>query len=191
MTPPTSPPMTAIAAACLAAAHSPCVKSKRGAVLFHPHTGLVTLGMWNARPDNLCDKQCQPRATDKLLGAVPLVAPPSRCSMLCVHAEVRALRVAGYISERSHALKEADAFILNELELVHAKVSGPRADLVPSGGPSCWQCAKEIADTGILGVWLYETVSFGMEGVQDRWNFYTNKQFYDLTMKECRLAGNA
>lgn len=183
-----SPPETAIHAAVTAARQSPCQKSKRGAVLFHPTTGLVTYGSWNSRPDNKCDERCQPKASDLVRGSVPGFGHSSRCSMLCIHAEVRAIRLAGYLSERSQFISGGgDAFVLTDLELVHAKVDA-RGKLVPSGGPSCWQCAKEVADTGIRGVWLYETHSVGMEGVEEGWDFYPNAKFCEITLRECRLA---
>jgi deoxycytidylate deaminase len=185
-----TPSPMAIAAAAVAAIRSPCVKSKRGAVLFNPVTGLVTTGMWNSRPDNKCDTLCQPSGFQLLPGSVPQIGHLSRCSMLCVHAEVRAIRVAGLVSERSQFVADGDmAFVLTDLELVHVKVNN-RGTLVPSGPPSCWQCAKEIADTGLLGVWLYEADEGPRGEAIDTWNFYPNKQFYELTMKECKLGGS-
>ncbi len=175
-----APPLGVIHAALVAARQSPCQKSKRGAMVFHPFKGFIGLASWNSRPDGQCDGRCQ------FIGMDP--PEPSVCSRMCLHAEARAIRYAltdGAIAD----LEENDgpAIEIAGCELVHVKVDA-HGELVPSGGPSCWQCAKEIADVGLFGVWLYETVSFGNEGVEERWNFYPTQQFYDLTMKECRLV---
>lgn len=185
-----TPPQEVIDEARLAAMRSPCQKSKRGAVLFNPVTGQKTIGAWNSRPDNKCDLMCQisdAPSSRPMRDKDARDRPPSRCSTLCLHAEARALRIALAVSERSHFVADGDfAFVLVDMELVHVKVENDR--VVPSGGPSCWQCAKDIADNGIRGVWLYETTHVGMMDQQEEWIFYPNDKFYKATMEACRLA---
>ncbi len=65
------------------------------------------------------------------------------------------------------------------LDMIHAKVVD--GELVPSGGPSCWQCSKAIlADGRIGGVWLFHN-----EG----WRRYGATEFHRLTLKTCELKG--
>lgn len=61
------------------------------------------------------------------------------CGKICVHAEVAALRCLSSCAEN--------------LEMLHVKVIDGVA--VPSGPPSCWQCSREILDSGQFSrVWL-------------------------------------
>lgn len=84
----------------------------------------------------------------------------------CVHAEMRAVREAG----RGRGG-----------DIVHVKVV-ERGELVAGGGPSCWQCSREILDAGFRGVWLYEKSS-GF----DCWRYYTAVDFHRATMLTCGI----
>ena len=127
-----SPPAWAIAAAERQAQRSPCTKSKRGVVLFmpDPKAGIT-------RPPNV-------------LGVGFNGPPPGfdcahdeHCGKLCVHAEIRAMRG---VTEPG-------------LDMVHVKI-GADGHVVAGGPPSCWQCSREIVDSGIVSnVWLYELVA--------------------------------
>ncbi len=85
------------------------------------------------------------------------------CRKLCVHAEIDALR----------KVADPDA----ELEVVHVKVKDGVA--VPSGNPSCWQCARDMLDDGrVVAVWLL---------LETGWRRYTITEFYDFTAHNERL----
>lgn len=127
----TAPPDFAIRAAVEVGRRSPCSKSKRGAVVYVPHIGAIIGVGHNAQPSPFActaDERCR-----------------ESCGKLCVHAEARTIR---------DALVTAGSHNLNGLELVHAKVANGL--LVPGGGPSCWQCSREVLDVGLAAVWLYE-----------------------------------
>lgn len=182
-----TPSDVVVRAARMAAARSPCQKSKRGAVLFNPITGIVSTPAWNSRPDDKCDTRCQPLRGNGLKPIV-LHQTPSRCSMMCVHAESRAVRFALEHATRSQFVGDGDfTFDVRDMELLHVKIDD-KGELVTSGGPSCWQCARELADVGVLGVWLYEETATSRDPREGAWNFYMMKEFYDLTMKDNDLA---
>lgn len=150
------------------AAMSPC-RSKRGVVLFNAQTGAHRGEGWNGPPANL---GCPGR--DKCAG---------NCGQRSVHAEVRALRDAQAVYARHYDL--------DQVELLHAELvdGGVKA----CGGPSCWQCAREILDVGwVAGVWLYERLT-PMEakpeerGTLARWRRYTAEEFYRATLERCGM----
>jgi deoxycytidylate deaminase len=170
-----TPPPAAIHAACMAAVNSPCQKSQRGAVIFHPFTGWQSVGACNGRPDMKCDSLCY----DPMSRTRP---PPSVCAMMCLHAEQRAIRFAVDNAARSEFIADGEgAFSIMDCELVHAKVV--MGELVASGPPSCIWCAKEIADVGLHGVWLYEE-RFGV----DTWCFYSTNEFWEATIREVKIT---
>lgn len=165
----TPPPDFAIAAAVDAAGRSLCAKSKRGAAVFRRacSTGCCerVLGIgWNAQPGPFV---CT--GSDACKAA---------CGKLCVHAELRAIRAAignGWAGS---------------LELVHAKVVD--GQLVAGGGPSCWQCSREILDVGIAAVWLFEAVRItasdvtgdvvsAESGLLGTWRRYSAEEFHRAT----------
>lgn len=135
----TRPPRTAIDAAVKASLGSPCFKSKRGVVLFSreltdssvsqgvdPGSWTIVSEGFNGPPHGFI---CQENDRCK-----------EACARVCLHAEERAIR-AGSLGNDDH-----------DLELVHVKTVDGR--LVATGGPSCWQCSRVVADSGIYGVWL-------------------------------------
>jgi hypothetical protein len=162
-----------IDAAVAAARRSPCAKSQRGAVVYDPRTetqrGPLLLGRgWNGQPEPfVCAQSEECRAS---------------CAKLCVHAEARAIRAAlGSDFAERHALATT--------HLLHAKVIG--GALVPGGGPSCWQCSRDVLDNDLGGVWLYENVAPGcddMFGFMGVWKFYTALDFHRATLNACGLA---
>jgi len=118
--------------ACEVGARSPCVKSKRGVVIFDRHLGLLVTGFNQPPPPFTCD------GSD---------ACKEACGQLCIHAEMDALMQLGrphYHAVTTHG---------EGLELLHVKV-GPLGSM-PSGPPSCWQCSRQIVYAGIKYVWLY------------------------------------
>lgn len=85
----------------------------------------------------------------------------STCRARSVHAEARAIHLAGHQARGS--------------ELVHVKVVN--GALVTSGRPSCGQCAKAAMDAGIAGVWLYHQFEDG-----PRWYRYRMAEFHALSL---------
>jgi len=143
---------------------SPCAKSQRGVVIFDPRTLSITGSGYNAPPCPLtCDRSEACRRD---------------CSKICVHAEQMA------ISNAMHSMARvmSTAPGLTGLHLVHGKfVAG---ELVAGGGPSCWQCSKQILEHLLAGVWLFE------DGQHPAWNFYTALDFHQATLKACGLHDN-
>lgn len=115
--------------AILEARRSPCAKSQRGVVVFHPRCGIFGRGHNGPPPGFRCDGSESCRA---------------HCNKLCVHAEMVALLDAS----RDPLFKQVG----HELELMHVKVVD--GNPVVSGDPSCWQCSREILSYGIRRVWL-------------------------------------
>jgi hypothetical protein len=147
-----APPEIAILRAIAEANKSPCAKSKRGVVAYrpYPHPHIVASGH-NAQPSGFaCD------GSD---------ACKSACAMLCIHAEqaVLAQEFDGpRFSDRAY--------------LVHVKtVDGL---LVPSGGPSCWQCSRLMFDPRIRGIWLFH---------ESGWCLYGPVEFHEQTLSACGL----
>ena len=137
----TQPPGYAIEIARQTALKSPCAKSRRGVVLFtcdprYGRDGLTTIAGvgFNGQPSGFgCDRSDACRRG---------------CAKLCLHAEQRAIMDAiGGPSPWS-------SLPLDDLELVHVKVVDEQ--VVPGGGPSCWQCSRLVVEVGLRGVWLFE-----------------------------------
>lgn len=130
-----------------------CIKSVRGSAVFGVRSGDV-YGVGRNYP---------------VVGTcVGSAACREACNKLCVHAEVAALRNALRVY---HVEPE-----LIELDVVHVKVID--GVLVVSGGPSCWQCARDLRADGISGVWLYH---------ESGWRRYPIAEFYELTTVACGM----
>lgn len=146
------PPQFAIDAAVAEANRSPCAKSKRGVVFFSRpgvYASRVVSSGHNAQPE--------PFACD---GSD---ACKAACSKLCEHAEAAVLRKID--------LHGASG------DLLHVKTVGGK--LVPSAGPSCWQCSRAIlADRRVDGVWLFH---------DEGWRRYKPAEFHELTLVACGL----
>ena len=119
-------PEDALAAAVQAGCQSPCVKSKRGVVLWTPDQGLVEIG-WNHPPTGF---SCHGTQSCR-----------KACGKVSVHAEMDALIKAG----------RAEIPVVG-MEMLHVKVVDGEA--VPSGPPSCVDCSKHILEAGLAGMWL-------------------------------------
>lgn len=176
------PPSYVIEAAQQAALRSPCAKSKRGVVLFNREladqvaakfdessvtsktypilvNGTVVARGFNGQPDGFNCSGSEACRRD--------------CAKLCLHAEQRAIWKAGALDD------------LVDLELVHVKVEN--GEVVPGGGPSCWQCSRLIVEVGLRGVWLFE----GFGNVEpSRWRYYTPREFHLATLRNCDLESN-
>lgn len=207
------PPRDAIDAALEAARQSPCMKSRRGVSVHR----VLEIGAEKHRMgrvdveriviahaiDLVADGyNSQPIAMGKSLAIAGAVGEavmlcdgsscrPS-CGKVCVHAEVRAIRSA--IAHAS-AARGVPTTTLDDCELVHVKVDDA-GNLVAGGGPSCWQCSREILDVGLRGVWLYEKVMTRRAAAVaailhpgDAWRFYEAREFHDVTLAECRRLG--
>lgn len=161
----TKPIESCIAAARHAATLSPCAKSNRGAVVFDPNTGRIVGRGWNHQPIGYaCDGSAACRAA---------------CGELCIHAEDAAIRAVP-----SNLLLDGQ---MHGLDLVHVKVVD--GQVVPGGGPSCWQCSRLVVDVGIKGVWLYELHEIAYlpsDPVPGKWRFYRADEFHRLTLQHSR-----
>ena len=196
------------------AERSPC-RSKRGVVLFNASTGASRGEGFNGPP--------------ALLPCPGRTVCAGTCGQRSVHAEMRALRSAA-VYARHHDL--------DNIELVHVELAAPdlvrieidrSADGLPiggaphrlvgqvvaCGGPSCWQCAREILDVGFVqGVWLYEEpvrrclvcerFEDSSANIKDRWRRccecgsaltpilawrrYTAEEFYRVTLERCGIG---
>lgn len=172
------PPALAIAAAIDQARLSPCMKDRRGVVIwrrglptdtYFPRAG----GGYNGLPGTggcLRTSECQ-----------------AACGKLCVHAEMRAIREA-LVCERTHRLADFDG--------LHVKLNAD-LQLEAGGGPSCWQCSREIVDVDLGNFWLYEVVLSPGEwspwddvdayGVHARWRRYTAEWFHRATLRHPKV----
>lgn len=145
------PPPFAVSAAIAAARQSPCAKSRRGVAVYRKDA-VVGVG-FNGQPSGACDEakfvRTFPSGIVTSGRGILMRAEAKRCreecGKRCVHAEVRAIRAA--VANIGHTELEF------EYEAVHVKVDH---DLVPGGGPSCWQCSREVLDVGLAGFWLFE-----------------------------------
>lgn len=148
-------------AAVAAARESGCAKSQRGAVAFDTWTDKIVGVGSNAPAVGECTGSDRCREI---------------CAKVCVHAEMAALRRVRFGHRRGRPLKVGRKS--DSIDIVHAKVVG--GELVPGGGPSCWQCARDLRhDTRVSAVWLFH---------EDGWRRYPIAEFYDLTMAACGLA---
>ncbi len=124
-----NPPAFIVRTAVGVGALSPCVKSKRGVVIWYPnHAGdpvIVAVGH-NAPAIGACDGSDTCRRD---------------CGRICVHAE-------------QAALLNARTFATHYSEMLHVKVVDGAA--VEGGPPSCAECSKLILASGIKAMWLLE-----------------------------------
>jgi deoxycytidylate deaminase len=140
------PPESVVVAAVAAARASPCVKSKRGAVVFLPGAR----GYWNGKTDLVISNGYNgPPAGVRCDGSDLCRAS---CRYRCEHAESRAVMQALLVEREESEIGVA----LRHHEIVHVKI-GADGDLVGGGPPSCTPCAVRILDVGLGAVWLYET----------------------------------
>ncbi len=176
------PPAYVIETARRTAMLSPCAKSKRGVVIFDRLTAELnerTLGERWFEVHRLI-------ADDTVLATGFNEQPPGwactgtdickrDCAKLCIHAEQDALADLG-----GHAMRGDHR---QGLDLVHVKVVGE--SIVPGGGPSCWQCSRQIIAAKLGGVWLFEKI---LDGTTGRWKRYSALAFHEATLEACDLG---
>lgn len=175
------PPPQVVARAELVAEMSPCRKSRRGVVAYAFRDGSLTpkiLGEgYNGSPLGTCDGSEACRRD---------------CSKRCVHAESRALRNA--LGRVPYAT----------FYLLHVRI-GQDGTVAAGGGPSCWQCSREILDAGnVAGMWLLEATTPDAVEAWDRWyrgeadadrpaagewRYYTAEEFHRATIAACGIGG--
>lgn len=147
------PPEIAISAAIGAANDGSCGKSRRGVIAYRklPFPHIIARGHNAPPPGFACD------GSDACKAA---------CAKVCIHAEQAVLSQEFFGPRFS-----------TPAALVHVKtVAGL---LVPSGGPSCWQCSRIIvSDTRIDGIWLFHVGG---------WRLYEPEEFHRMTLIECGL----
>lgn len=130
-----------------ASTHSPC-RSKRGAVVFAGND-ILSWG-FNHKPKPFsCDGSAECK---------------EHCRLDAVHAEQRALLLAGFEAQGA--------------DVLHVKTVDGK--LVASGGPSCLECSKLMLAAGIAGVWLYHELG---------WRRYLIEEFHALTLRSIRRDG--
>lgn len=180
------PPEYVIELAREAAMKSPCAKSKRGAVIFSPEEAdrLATntnevfaqqYGTFTEAHRRAAEIRTVARSVGYNGQPPPFKCAGTKlcgedCAKLCLHAEQRAIL----------DMRGEDC---DQLELVHVKVVD--GQVVPSGGPSCWQCSRIIVEVGLAGVWLYEGPRGprGPRGVAHTcWRFYDAAYFHKVTL---------
>lgn len=191
--PPDGLPLSVLEHAIAAARSSPCQKSKRGAAVFRldvwpSMTAGVTIGAgFNGQPPPWrCDGTCK---RDAYPGG------PSICSLVCRHAEQRAIALALVSLDRDG--RPAD--MLLEHDIVHIKVDGD-GQPVAGGGPSCIQCSTAILDARLSNVWLLEMTHPEVDrdllergeirpgDVRAIWCRYTAATFHDATLLALKLV---
>lgn len=181
-----APHAAAVAAAELVAAMSPCQKSRRGVVAFS--TGARgSVAIYGEGFNGPALGACDGSEACR-----------KDCGRRCVHAEMRAIRG-----------------VLDACDLVHVKI-GADGRVVAGGGPSCWQCSREILDGKlVIGVWLYEAgvsrctgcrrfedssaeiedrlrrcMECGSDLVRDdMWRYRTAEEFHRETLRACAIGG--
>lgn len=171
----TEPPKYVVDLALAEAIQSPCQKSKRGVAAFvvirpsgfqtNPSIHVVA-SAYNGAPDGSCDGSEACRRD---------------CAKRCAHAEQRAIRLALF----------AGAFAPAHMQLVHVKVVD--GEIVAGGGPSCWQCSRDILDAGFAGIWLFEhddrhPASAALHG-KGAWRYYDAQTFHRITSEACGIGG--
>lgn len=164
-----------------AARRSPCMKSKRGAAVVGADGTLVAA--WNTLPRPFqCDGSEACRRD---------------CGERCVHAEEQALLIAASAQllrpcevvhikvapDPSATAATVDADVMRALNVsagLAPDAVAPPVPLmpVPSGPPSCIECAKLMLSIGITAVWLLH---------ENGWRRYPTEAFYRLTLKELGL----
>lgn len=188
-----APPAFAVSGAEWVARKSPCIKSKRGVVIYrckqridanHEIAIETNAAGYNGPPwfgargddpgvEGLCDGSEACRAA---------------CGRRCVHAEQRALWELV-----DHGIQDVPAHFLR---LVHVEI-GNDGKVKVGKGPSCVECSKIIADRGIGGIWLYERTAVpdksaelegsGVFAVLPRWRYYTSREFHVATERALGL----
>lgn len=160
----TTPHASLIGQAVKTALMSPCMKSKRGVVIFRARPEIFrmadildvagTCGLvygFNHPPAGFqCERNDVCRAA---------------CSKVAVHAEQHALV----------RLREVGA-LRGRVEALHVKVVD--GVLVAGGGPSCVECSKLLLEAGVSAMWLYEARPEG-----DTWVRYEMERFHFLSLE--------
>ncbi len=188
--PKAKPPAFAIADAEAAAARSPCQKSRRGASVYRMLTELGAVDGWLAErveqtyaegyngPPWIWDGD----DPDYEMACDGSEACRRDCGQRCLHAEERAIR----------SLVPALSDYANALRMVHVKIN-PEGRAVPGKGPCCIACSKVILDSGLGGIWLYETTPgkwlrgdkiVSGPGV---WRYYPAREFHEAAMTNLKI----
>lgn len=186
----TAPPDQVVKLALETAAQSPC-RSKRGVVVYAFSCGepIIDGVGFNGPPR---DAPCPGREVCA-----------GTCGQRCVHAEVRAVRLAGWpryggSSELVH-VELASTLLVQPMGPVSAGVTEQGHEwsqtahvtipgaIAACNGPSCPSCAALIADVGFVGgVWLFEVAPAGVP-LPPRWRRYTAEEFYRTTLVRCEM----
>lgn len=196
-----TPDQSLVDLAISAANASPCAKSKRGVVI--AIQGVPVGRSLNGPPGDL---DCASRdhvgpirlAGGDLRAAIGDAAAACRmtCADRCVHAEVRAIRSALVHVSRAitlaaqhlvappkpHEFGTWVRMAMRKAVAIHVKTIDGR--LVPGGGPSCADCAREVRDT-IGGVWLFEADR--QKPAPPVWRCYSSDDFHRASLAAAGL----
>jgi deoxycytidylate deaminase len=205
------PPAFALGAIERLASCSPCIKSKRAAVVFDANSQRLWGSGFNTPPSPMhCDGSDACRRD---------------CGKICIHAEQMALRAAIEHRVGEFGAPGDGVSSLAGLTMLHVKVVDGK--VVPGGPPSCWQCSREVLDAQLAGFWLYEVSEdaperevdsimcdcgfdnwLGRDGLVEcyncdekllatmttrkivgapEWHLYTAEEFHRETLKNCGL----
>lgn len=142
------PPQDIIRRAFDAALASPCQKSRRGAVAF-----------WATREAQPAEDRGRPGGGDGYVQATQAFANEpfegtctggagcrAYCAISCHHAEAR--------------LASSYGTTLAGADVVHVKLGPDGILLMPSGPPSCADCAKQLHLARVEAVWLFHTTGW-------------------------------
>lgn len=137
---------------------SPCIKSKRGVIIWDD-VNIHGLG-FNSPPDGFI---CQKNALCR-----------QNCSKYCIHAEQAAIL-------NSRGVEETEG-VFGTVNMLHVKILNNEA--VSSGGPSCIDCSKLILGSKFIEImWLLEN-----RGDGDKLYSYTAKEFHTITMENIAMT---
>ena len=185
-------PKVVVAKAIEVAQLSPCKKSRRGVVIWHPRGEIVAMGNNHPPRIELAPEMSLPAVLQRqrrpaMRGCDGSEACRASCSKRCIHAESAAIRGMVFgVAQVVHGKKITPAqqrALIGEFELVHVKV-GADGDLVAGGAPSCWQCSREILDVGLGAVWLYLTAEAASEPAPT-WMRFSALDFDEATRQAC------
>lgn len=182
-----NPNMKAVQAVVQAARQSPCQKSKRGAAIVGGDGTIVAA--WNALPkpfacdgSEACRRDCARRCVHAEEQAL-LISAATRLTKPCEVIHIKVVRPDVVIEEPVEPpailAKGASKRVFGKP--INGQVPGKANEdyaPVPSGPPSCIECAKLMLAVGVHAVWLLH---------EHGWQRYPMEEFYRLTLKELGL----
>lgn len=149
------PPKYLVDIAIIEGQRSPCAKSKRGAVIYDEKNRGINRGIGGVVRGVELDFALIAMGHNHLPAEMPCDGSSgcrANCAKACLHAEQDAIHHLPQRYMRGLTMRRRTNRV-HDLRLIHVKVAD--GQLVPGGGPSCWQCSRLCLEFGI-SVWLYE-----------------------------------